>query len=262
MPALLAPKKDGTWRMCVNSRAMNRITIKYRYPMPRMDDIMDCLTGAVCFSKIHLRSGYYQIQIEEGDEWKTAFKTKEELYEWRVMPFGLTGAPSTFMRLMNTVLKSLIGKCAVVYLDDIMVFSRSQEEHVQHLRQVLDILRQAKLYVNLEKCSFCQKELRYLGFIISSEGLKMDPKSVIATPMIECIKGKTFQWTNAAQGSFELLKQKVTEAPILTLLDFNKIFEVECDASSVEIGVVLRQEGKPIAFFSEKLNEARRKYSA
>eukprot|EP01018_Ginkgo_biloba_P014349 Gb_07058 [translate_table: standard] len=246
-------------RMCIDYKAMNKVTIKDKYPMPRMDDIMDCLTG-VAFSKIDLRSGYYQIRIREGDEWKTAFKTKEGLYEWRVMLFGLTGAPSTFMRLMNTILKSLIGKCVVIYLDDILVFSRSQEEHVHHLRQVLEILRQAKLYVNLDKCSFCQKEMRYLGFIISSKGSKMDPRSVITAPMTECIKGKTFQRTNAAQHSFELFKRK-TEVPISTLSDFNKIFEVECDASGVEIRVVLSQESKPIAFFSEKLNEARRKYS-
>lgn len=133
---------------------MNRIMIKYRFPMPRMDDIMDCLAGAAYFSKIDLRSGYYQIHIHEGDEWKPAFKTKEGLYEWRVMPFGLTGTRSTFMRLMNIVLKHLVGKSVAVYFDDILVFNNCPRDYLQHLRQVLDILRKEQLYVNLEKCSF------------------------------------------------------------------------------------------------------------
>eukprot|EP01018_Ginkgo_biloba_P015292 Gb_10771 [translate_table: standard] len=257
--------------------------------MPRMDDIMDSLSGAAYFSKIDLRSGYYQIRIRQGDEWKTAFKTKEGLYEWRVMPFGLTGAPSTFMRLMNTVLRSLIGKCVVVYLDDILVYSKSWPKHMQHLREVMDTLRREKLFVNLEKCSFAQTELKYLGFIVSSEGLKVDQEKVkavmnrhrqtphlrsffglasfyrkffrnfnlIAAPMTECLREKLMDDSGVAQ--FQL-KKKMSESPILALPNFDKVFEVECDASGVGIGAVLSQEGRPVAYFSEKLNEARQKY--
>ena len=211
------------------------------------------------------------------------------------MPFGLTNAPSTFMRLMNHVLRAYIGKFVVVYFDDILVYSRSLEEHVDHLRLVLNVLRKERLYANLKKCDFCQSELVFLGFVVSAAGIKVDQEKVkaiqewptptsitqvrsfhglasfyrrfvkdfstIAAPLTEVIKKNVgFQWGEAQERSFNSLKEKLTNAPLLVLPNFSKTFEIECDASGVGIGAVLMQEGKPIAYFSEKLNGATLNY--
>ncbi|GJW92905.1 RNA-directed DNA polymerase [Tanacetum coccineum] len=259
VPALLVPKKDGSWRMCVDSRAINRITIKYRFPIPRLDDLLDQLFGAMVFSKIDLRSGYHQIRIRPGDEWKTAFKTKSGLYEWLVMPFGLSNAPSTFMRAMTQIFRPLMEKCVVVYFDDILVYSKTHEEHEQHLKEVFQILRMNKLYANLKKCEFFSDKITFLGYIVTSTGIEVDHEKVEA--ILSWPVPKNIHDTKEAQKTFDIVKRKMAEAPVLVLPDFEKIFEVECDASNVGIGGVLSQGGKPVAFFSEKLNDAKRKYT-
>ncbi|XP_075521546.1 LOW QUALITY PROTEIN: uncharacterized protein LOC142554754 [Primulina tabacum] len=246
-------------------RAINNITIKYRHPIPRLDDMLDELHGACIFTKIDLKSGYHQIRMRERDEWKTAFKTKYGLYEWMVMPFGLTNAPSTFMRLMNHVLRAHIGKFVVVYFDDILVYSKNLEEHVNHLRLVLITLRAENLYANLKKCDFCTSKLVFLGFVVSSQGIQVDEDKVSAirdwpTPTTVGQKNVPFQWGEEQEKSFNLIKQKLINAPLLVLPDFANTFEIECDVSGVGIGGVLMQGERPVAYFSEKLNGAALNY--
>ena len=176
-PVLLVKKKNGTYRMCIEYRALNKITIKNRFPIPRVDDLFDKLAGASVFSKIDLKSGYHQVCMLESDVYKTAFRTQFGHYEFLVMPFGLTNAPATFSHMMNRIfLKHQ--DCVVVFFDDILVFSKSEEEHYKHLELVFQKLKENELYINLEKSIFFQNEIEYLGHIVCSDGIKVDPKKI------------------------------------------------------------------------------------
>lgn len=296
-PIVLAKKKDGTWRLCIDYRALNKISVKNRYPIPRIDDLLDQLRGAKFFTKVDLKSGYHQVPIDPADVWKTAFKSKEGLFEWLVMPFGLTNAPATFMRLMNDVLRPFIDSFVVVYLDDILIFSRTWSEHLQHVEQVLSTLQKHKLYANIEKCSFGMQSIQYLGYIIDVEGVHVDPAKIqiiqdwpspknftelrsflglanfyrrfvfgfshISWPLNQSLRGGAqakFQWTEAQQQAFEELKKRLCSAPVLVLPDLHQAFEIETDASDYALGAVLTQNGHPVAYHSETFSDTVRKY--
>jgi len=259
-------KKDGSMRLCVDYRQLNRVTIKNKYPLPRIDDLMDQLQGAQIFSKIDLRSGYHQIRVTEEDIPKTAFRTCYGHYEYTVMSFGLTNAPAVFMDYMNRVFRSFLDKFVVVFIDDILIYSKSEEEHEEHLRVVLQILKERKLYAKLSKCEFWKKEVKFLGHVVSQGGISVDPSKVeavmewerpttvteirsfvglagyyrrfikgfsqLALPLTKLNrKAVSFEWTPECEASFQQLKEKLTTAPVLTLPDTNEPFEVYCDAS-------------------------------
>jgi hypothetical protein len=295
-PVLFVHKKDGTLRMCVDYRALNKATVKNRYPLPRIDDLFDCLSKTKVFSRIDLRSGYYKIRIKEGDEEKTACLTRYGSYEFMVMPFGLNNAPATFCTLMNDIFRKWLDDFVVVYIDDILIYSSSLEEHAEHLRKVFQRLRESKLYTKLDKCEFGVTEVDFLEHRITQEGLMMDdhkvkeildwelPKSVptlrsflglasyyrkfiknfakITAPLTNLLKKSavTYEWEEAYDEAFETLKGILVKAPVLKFPDFDKEFEIHSDASDFAIGGVLVQDGRPVAFESKKLSRTERRW--
>jgi hypothetical protein len=295
-PVIFIRKKDGSWRLCIDYRQLNKATIKNQYPLPRIDDLFDQMKGATVFSKIDLRSGYHQLRIKEDDVPKTAFKTRFGHYEFTVLPFGLTNAPGVFMSLMNGVFREYLDKFVQVFIDDILIYSRTTEEHEEHLRLVLQCLREHKLYGKLSKCSFYQSRIHYLGHVISGEGIVVDPAKVeaimewpaptnvievrsfmglagyyrqfvegfskIAGPITELQKkNKKFVWTEKCAEAFRRLKELLTTTPILKVPDMDVDFLVCTDASKEGLGGVLMQDGRVIAYISRKLRRHEENYA-
>ena len=295
-PVLFQKKQDGSLRMCVDYRALNKATIKNKYPIPLAAELFDRLSKATYFTKLDLRAGYWQVRIAEGDEGKTTCVTRYGAYEFLVMPFGLTNAPATFCNLMNDVLFEYIDAFVVVYLDDIVIYSQSLREHEKHMSLVFQRLRENKLFVKKEKCEFAQRQITFLGHKINEGLIKMDENKVRAirewskpsklkelrsflglanyyrrfikgyskmvAPLTDLLKkDQVWQWNLECQAAFDELKGAISLEPVLRLPNLELPFEVQTDASYRALGGVLVQEGHPVAFESRKLNGAEQRYN-
>nr|GEZ97690.1 reverse transcriptase [Tanacetum cinerariifolium] len=248
----------------------HHLCIFYRniYPLPRINDLFDQLQGANFFSKINLRSGYHQLRVKEQDVSKTAFHTCYGHYEFLVMPFGLTNAPAVFMDLMNRVFHEYLDKFVIVFIDDIMVYSKTREEHEDHLRIVLEILRQKKLYAKFSKCDFWLGQVAFLGHIVSADGLAgyyrrfVEGFSLLALPLTKLMrKGEKFVWNEEREKSFKDLKRRLVSSPILTLPSGTGGYQIYSDASKKGLGCVLMQHGKVIGYTSSQLKPYEENYS-
>ena len=299
-PVVLVQKKDGSLRFCIDYRKVNAITRKDAYPLPRVDDTLDTLACCKWFTTLDLLSGYWQVEVDEKDREKTAFITYEGLFEFNKMPFGLCNAPATFQRLMDLILAGLQWTNCLVYLDDILIIGKTFTEHLKNLELVFNRLREAGLKLKPSKCAICQKQVNYLGHVISADGIATDPAKtdkVAHWPIPTCqrkvqrflglvsyyrrfIKGFAtivkplhrltekcthFQWTNECQKAFDCLKQCLTTAPVLTFPNYSKPFILDTDASDAGIGAVLSQlddSGREhvIAYASSTLSKPERRY--
>ncbi|GJW05024.1 reverse transcriptase domain-containing protein [Tanacetum coccineum] len=295
-PVLFVKKKDGSFRMCIDYRELNKLTIKNRYPLPRIDDLFDQLQGARYFSKIDLRSGYHQLRVHDDDISKTAFRTRYGHFEFTVMPFGLTNAPAVFMDLMNRVCKPYLDKFVIVFIDDILIYSKTKEDHENHLRLMLDLLRKEKLYAKFSKCEFWLQEVHFLGHVVNHDGIHVDPSKIeavkswkapttpsevrsflglagyyrrfienfskIAKPLTSLTqKNQKYEWGEKQEESFRTLKDNLCNAPILSLPNRVEDFMVYCDASNQGLGCVLMQRDKVIAYASRQLKSHEKNYT-
>ena len=298
-PIILVPKKDGSLRFCIDYRKLNSVTRKDAYPLPRVDDTLEALSGSKWFSTLDLICGYWQVEIEEKDRHKTAFCTREGLFEFKVMPFGLCNAPAVFQRLMDLVLSGIQWERCLVYIDDIVIMGKTFERHLQNLILVLERLRRAGLRLKPSKCSLFQEKVVYLGHVVTREGIHTDPEKVnavktwpvptsgrdvqqflglvgyyrnyiqnfatIAKPLYQLTeRGREFCWSEECSISFQELRSQLVAAPILAFPDFSKPFLLDTDACETGIGAVLSQEHdgleRVVAYASRTLSKAERKY--
>ncbi|GKA86890.1 putative reverse transcriptase domain-containing protein, partial [Tanacetum coccineum] len=295
-PVLFVKKKDGSFRMCIDYRELNKLTVKNRYPLPRIDDLFDQLQGSSVYSKIDLSRFYHQLRVREEDIPKTAFRTRYGHYEFQVMPFGLTNAPAVFMDLMNRVCKPYLDKFVIVFIDDILIYSKNKQEHEEHLKLILELLKKEELYAKFSKCEFWIPKVQFLGHVIDSEGIHVDPAKIesikdwaspkspteirqflglagyyrrfiegfskIAKPMTKLTQKKVkFEWGDKQEAAFQLLKQKLCSAPILALPEGSEDFIAYCDASKKGLGAVLMQREKVIAYASRQLKIHEKNYT-
>ncbi|KAK1647060.1 hypothetical protein QYE76_064865 [Lolium multiflorum] len=287
-PVIFVDKRDGGRRMCGDYRNLNNVTIKNKYPLPRIQDLFDQVRGAGVFSKIDLRSGYHQIKIKKEDVPKTAFVSRYGHHEYLVVPFGLTNAPAIFMNLMNKIFMPYLDKFVIVFIDDILIYSKDKAEHAEHLRLVLQTLREHQLYAKFSKCEFWLDQVEFLGHVISKDGIAVNPSKVaavldweapktvkeirgflgmagyyrrfiegfskIAGPMTKLLRKNTpFVWSEECEKSFQTLKEKLTTAPVLAVPEIGKDYTVYCDASKHGLGCVLMQDRKVISYGSRQL---------
>ncbi|KAL4295770.1 hypothetical protein GQ457_12G015740 [Hibiscus cannabinus] len=287
-PVLFVKKKDGSMRLCIDYHQLNLVTIENKYPLPRIENLFDQLRDASVFSNFDLRSGYYQMKVKDADVQKTTFRNRYGHFEFLVMPFGLTNAPATFMELMNRIFKPYLDKFVVVFIDDILIYSRNKDEHAEHLRIVLQTLRDHQLFAKFSKCEFWLSEVAFLGHVISAKGIMVDPKKVqtildwrpprnvgdvrsflslvgyyqifvkgfsaISLPLSKILrKDQPFEWSKDRQRSFDQLRQALTHAPVLIQLEPGKEFTMYSDASHSGLGCVLMQGDNVVAYASRQL---------